>query len=171
MDDRASPFAGGLSYVQPTPTSPWGTFLAQIDRATPYLGKLAHRADTLRRPKRTLIVDIPIELDNGEIAHFEGFRAQHSFARGPGKGGVRFHPGVTLEEVMALAGWMTIKNAAVNLPFGGAGAASGSIRRRSRGKNWSASRGATPARSARSSGRSRTFQRPTSIPTPRSWPG
>jgi glutamate dehydrogenase (NAD(P)+) len=120
MDDRASPFTGGLSYVQPTPTSPWGTFLAQVERATPYLGKLAHRADTLRRPKRTLIVDIPIELDNGEIAHFEGFRAQHSFARGPGKGGVRFHPGVTLEEVMALAGWMTIKNAAVNLPFGGA---------------------------------------------------
>nr|WP_272884916.1 Glu/Leu/Phe/Val dehydrogenase [Candidatus Rhodoblastus alkanivorans] len=77
-------------------------------------------AETLRRPKRTLIVDVPIEMDDGSIGHFEGFRIQHNLARGPGKGGVRFHPGVTLEEVMALAGWMTIKNAAVNLPFGGA---------------------------------------------------
>jgi glutamate dehydrogenase (NAD(P)+) len=120
MDDRASPLAGDLSYVQPTKTSPWGTFLAQVDRAAPFLGSLTPLIETLRRPKRTLIVDIPIELDNGDMAHFEGFRAQHSFARGPGKGGVRFHPDVTLEEVMALAGWMTIKNAAVNLPFGGA---------------------------------------------------
>ena len=75
---------------------------------------------TLRRPKRTLIVDVPIELDNGDFAHFEGYRVQHNLARGPGKGGVRYHPDVTLEEVMALSAWMTIKNAAVNLPFGGA---------------------------------------------------
>jgi glutamate dehydrogenase (NAD(P)+) len=109
-----------LSYVQPTPDSPWGTYLAQIDRVLPYLGRLERWADTLRRPKRTLIVDVPIELDNGEVAHFEGYRVQHSLSRGPGKGGVRFHPDVTLEEVMALAGWMSIKNAAVNLPFGGA---------------------------------------------------
>jgi hypothetical protein len=61
-------------------------------------------AETLRRPKRTLIVDIPIELDDGTIAHFEGYRVQHSLTRGPGKGGVRYHPDVTLEEVMALAG-------------------------------------------------------------------
>ena len=109
-----------LSYVQPTPESPWGTYLAQIDRVTPYLGRLARWADTLKHPKRTLIVDVPIELDNGEVAHFEGFRAQHSLSRGPGKGGIRYHPDVTLEEVMALAAWMSIKNAAVNLPFGGA---------------------------------------------------
>ena len=106
--------------LSPTNLSPWGTFLAQVDRVTPYLGPLARWAETLRRPKRTLIVDVPIELDNGEIAHFEGYRVQHNLARGPGKGGVRFHPDVTLEEVMALAAWMTIKNAAVNLPFGGA---------------------------------------------------
>ena len=67
-----------------------------------------------------LIVDVPIELDNGEFAHFEGYRVQHNLSRGPGKGGVRYHPDVTLEEVMALAGWMTVKNAAVNLPYGGA---------------------------------------------------
>jgi glutamate dehydrogenase (NAD(P)+) len=65
-------------------------------------------------------VDVPIEMDDGRIAHFEGYRVQHSLTRGPGKGGVRYHPDVTLEEVMALAAWMSIKNAAVNLPFGGA---------------------------------------------------
>ena len=109
-----------LSYVHPTSDSPWGTYLSQIDRVLPYLGPLARWADTLRRPKRTLIVDIPIELDNGTIAHFEGYRVQHSLTRGPGKGGVRYHPDVTLEEVMALSAWMSVKNAAVNLPYGGA---------------------------------------------------
>jgi glutamate dehydrogenase (NAD(P)+) len=109
-----------LSYVQPTPESAWGTYLGQIDRVVPYLGPLARWADTLRRPKRALVVDIPIELDDGRIAHFEGYRVQHSLTRGPGKGGVRYHPAVTLEEVMALSAWMSIKNAAVNLPYGGA---------------------------------------------------
>jgi len=109
-----------LSYVNPTPDSPWGTYLMQIERVLPYLGPLARWAETLKRPKRTLIVDVPIEMDDGSIAHYEGFRVQHSLTRGPGKGGVRYHPDVTLEEVMALAGWMTIKNAAVNLPYGGA---------------------------------------------------
>jgi glutamate dehydrogenase (NAD(P)+) len=119
-DNRASAFHLGLSYVRPDPAGPWGTFLEQIERVTPHLGELADLAETLRRPKRTLIVDVPIEMDDGSIGHFEGYRVQHSLSRGPGKGGVRYHPDVTLEEVMALAGWMTIKNAAVNLPFGGA---------------------------------------------------
>ena len=109
-----------LSYVQPTADSPWGTDLSQIDRVLPYLGSLSRWVDTLRRPKRALIVDCPIEMDNGRIAHHEGYRVQHSLTRGPGKGGVRYHPDVTLEEVMALAAWMSVKNAAVNLPFGGA---------------------------------------------------
>jgi glutamate dehydrogenase (NAD(P)+) len=109
-----------LSYISPQKGSPWHTYLAQIDRVLPYLGRLAYWIETLKRPKRALIVDVPIELDNGNVAHFEGFRVQHNLSRGPGKGGVRYHPEVTLEEVMALAGWMTIKNAAVNLPFGGA---------------------------------------------------
>ncbi|MBB4842569.1 glutamate dehydrogenase (NAD(P)+) [Paucibacter oligotrophus] len=109
-----------LSFVSPTRNSPWGTYLSQIDAVEPYLGNLARWVETLRRPKRALIVDIPIELDNGTIAHYEGYRVQHSLTRGPGKGGVRYHPDVTLEEVMALSAWMTIKNAAVNLPYGGA---------------------------------------------------
>jgi len=109
-----------LSYVQPTANSPWGTYLSQVDRVVPYLGDLARWVETLKRPKRALIVDVPIEMDDGSIAHFEGFRVQHNLSRGPGKGGVRFHPDVTLEEVMALAAWMTVKTAAVNLPYGGA---------------------------------------------------
>ncbi|VTU17697.1 Glu/Leu/Phe/Val family dehydrogenase [Variovorax sp. PBL-E5] len=109
-----------LSYVHPTANSPWGTYLSQVDRVVPYLGDLARWAETLKRPKRALIVDVPIEMDNGTIAHFEGFRVQHNMSRGPGKGGVRFHPDVTLEEVMALSAWMTVKTAAVNLPYGGA---------------------------------------------------
>jgi glutamate dehydrogenase (NAD(P)+) len=109
-----------LSYVTDHADSPWNHYLQQIDRVVPYLGHLSRWVETLKRPKRTLIVDIPIEMDDGRIAHFEGFRSQHSLTRGPGKGGVRYHPDVTLEEVMALAAWMTIKNAAVNLPYGGA---------------------------------------------------
>ena len=109
-----------LSYVTPTPTSPWGTYLAQVDRVLPYLGHLARWGETLKRPKRSLIVDVPIEMDDGTVRHYEGYRVQHNLSRGPGKGGVRFHPLVTLEEVMALAAWMTVKCAAVNLPYGGA---------------------------------------------------
>lgn len=109
-----------LSFVAPGHDSPWHTYLAQVDRVMPYLGELSRWAETLKRPKRALVVDVPIELDNGTIAHFEGYRVQHNLSRGPGKGGVRYHPDVTLEEVMALAAWMSIKNAAVNLPYGGA---------------------------------------------------
>ncbi len=109
-----------LSYINPTATSPWHTYLAQVDRVVPYLGPLARWAETLKRPKRALIVDVPIEMDDGTVRHFEGFRVQHNLSRGPGKGGVRFHPDVTLEEVMALAAWMTVKCAGVGLPFGGA---------------------------------------------------
>ena len=109
-----------LSYVHADRDSPWGTYLSQVDRVVPYLGHLARWAETLKRPKRALIVDVPIELDNGTVAHFEGYRVQHNLSRGPGKGGVRYHPDVTLEEVMALSAWMTVKCAAVNLPYGGA---------------------------------------------------
>src|SRR5262245_6824262 len=109
-----------LSYVDESPDSPWSTCLAQVDRVAPYLGPLARWVETLKRCKRALIVDVPIEMDDGRVAHFEGFRVQHNLSRGPGKGGVRYHPAVTLDEVMALAAWMSIKNAAVNLPYGGA---------------------------------------------------
>ena len=108
------------SYLNPEHLGPWGIYLQQVDRVTPYLGSLSRWVETLKRPKRALIVDVPIELDNGTMAHFEGYRVQHNTSRGPGKGGVRFHQDVTLSEVMALSAWMSVKNAAVNLPFGGA---------------------------------------------------
>ena len=109
-----------LSYVGCSPDSPWATYLSQVDRVVPYLGELGHWAETLKHPKRCLIVDIPIEMDDGTVRHFEGYRVQHNLFRGPGKGGIRYHPSVRLEEVMALAAWMTVKTAAINLPFGGA---------------------------------------------------
>ena len=108
------------SYLNADDIGPWGTYLQQVDRVTPYLGSLARWVETLKRPKRILIVDVPIEMDDGSIAHFEGYRVQHNLSRGPGKGGVRFHQDVTLSEVMALSAWMSIKNAAVNVPYGGA---------------------------------------------------
>lgn len=108
------------SYLNPHHLGPWGTYLQQVDRVAPYLGSLSRWLDTLKRPKRILVVDVPIQMDDGRIEHFEGYRVQHNTSRGPGKGGVRFHQAVTLSEVMALAAWMSVKNAAVNLPFGGA---------------------------------------------------
>ena len=108
------------SYLNPDDLGPWGQYLQQVDRVTPYLGSLARWVETLKRPKRILTVDVPIERDDGTIAHFEGYRVQHNLSRGPGKGGVRFHQDVTLSEVMALSAWMSVKNAAVNVPYGGA---------------------------------------------------
>ncbi len=108
------------SYLLNDDLSSWEIFLEQVDRVTPYLGSLARWVDFLKRPKRILVVDVPMRMDDGSFAHFEGYRIQHSLVRGPGKGGIRYHPNVSLPEVMALAGWMTIKNAAVNVPFGGA---------------------------------------------------
>ncbi len=109
-----------LSYLDPARREPWASFIEQIDRVAPHLGQLSRWIETLKHPKRVLIVDVPIVRDDGTIAHYEGYRVQHNLSRGPGKGGVRFHPAVTLNEVMALSGWMTIKNAALGLPFGGA---------------------------------------------------
>lgn len=109
------------SYISRENVGPWHIFLQQVEKVAPLLDPaLWPWIETLRRPKRSLIVDVPIRLDNGEIAHFEGYRIHHNTSRGPGKGGVRYHQDVTLSEVMALAGWMTIKNAVVNVPFGGA---------------------------------------------------
>jgi glutamate dehydrogenase (NAD(P)+) len=109
-----------LSFLDPAKPQPWASFIEQIDRVAPHLGELGYWLETLKHPKRALYVGIPIQLDDGTLAHFEGYRVHHNLSRGPGKGGVRFHPGVTMNEVMALSGWMTIKCAALNLPFGGA---------------------------------------------------
>jgi len=117
VDHSAHPLP---SYLDTSNLGPWGNYLQQVDRVIPHLGNLARWAETLKRPKRILIVDVPIHMDDGTVAHFEGYRVQHNVSRGPGKGGVRFHQDVTLSEVMALSAWMSVKNAAVNVPYGGA---------------------------------------------------
>jgi glutamate dehydrogenase/leucine dehydrogenase len=76
--------------------------------------------EMIRYPERVLTVTVPVRMDDGRIHRFEGYRVQHSTVRGPAKGGIRFHPQVTLDEVKALAMWMTWKCAVVNIPFGGA---------------------------------------------------
>ncbi len=109
------------SYLSRDHLGPWETFLKQIEEVAPWIDpELQPWIETLRRPKRILIVDVPIKRDNGVVVHYEGYRVQHNLSRGPGKGGIRYHPSVTLAEVMALAGWMSIKNAVVNVPYGGA---------------------------------------------------
>lgn len=108
------------SYLQFSGKTAWEIYLKQIENVSPYIKDLAPWIDTLRHPKRILIVDIPVEMDDGTIRHFEGYRVQHNLSRGPGKGGIRYHPDVDLNEVMALSAWMTVKSAALNLPFGGA---------------------------------------------------
>ena len=109
-----------LSYLSPDNPCTWQSFLQQIDQVKPYMGELTYWMDALSRPKRTFIVDVPVILDNGTIAHFEGFRVQHNTSRGPAKGGIRFHKNATLSDTIAHAGKMTIKHAIANLPFGGA---------------------------------------------------
>ncbi len=101
-------------------TGAWSAALAQLDRAASLLGLDAGLHEMLRHPRRVVEVAVPIRLDGGGMRTFEGFRVQHSLTRGPGKGGLRYHPGVTLDDVKALAMLMTWKCALVDLPFGGA---------------------------------------------------
>ncbi|MGC2417285.1 MAG: Glu/Leu/Phe/Val dehydrogenase [Candidatus Acidiferrales bacterium] len=91
----------------------------QFDIAAEYLKLDAGLRQILRTPKRMLEVSIPTKMDNGQVKVFTGYRVQHNVARGPAKGGIRYHPNVTVDEVKALATWMTWKCATVNIPFGG----------------------------------------------------
>jgi len=92
----------------------------QFDMAAELLKLDPGLRQVLRTPKRVLEVSLPTKMDNGQVRVLTGFRVQHNLSRGPGKGGIRFHANVTLDEVKALAAWMTWKTAVVNLPFGGA---------------------------------------------------
>src|SRR5271166_6611145 len=101
-------------------TNPWLAAEARFDRAAEKLGLDDGMRKVLNCPTREITVNIPVMLDDGRLELFTGYRVQHSIARGPGKGGIRFGPDVTLDEVRALASWMTWKCAVVNIPFGGA---------------------------------------------------
>ena len=101
-------------------TNPWESQAARFDLAAHKLNLDEGLWKVLRYPTREIILHIPVQMDDGHLEVFTGFRVQHSIARGPAKGGIRYAPDVTLDEVRALASWMTWKCAVVNIPFGGA---------------------------------------------------
>ncbi|HLX39010.1 MAG TPA: Glu/Leu/Phe/Val dehydrogenase, partial [Ktedonobacteraceae bacterium] len=100
--------------------NPYEMAVAQFDEAADRLGLSQALRAILRKPKRELTVNFPVRLDNGDVEMFTGYRVQHNINRGPAKGGIRFSPEVSLDEVRALAMWMTWKCAVVGIPFGGA---------------------------------------------------
>jgi len=100
--------------------NPYDMAVAQFDEAADRLGLSQSMRAILRKPKRELIVNFPVRMDNGDVEMFTGYRVQHNINRGPAKGGIRFSPEVSLDEVRALAMWMTWKCAVVGIPFGGA---------------------------------------------------
>jgi glutamate dehydrogenase (NAD(P)+) len=101
-------------------TNPWIAAATRFDEAASRLNLDDGMRKILRTPNKEITVNIPVVLDDGRIEVFTGYRVQHSVARGPGKGGIRYSRDVTLDEVRALAAWMTWKCAVVNIPFGGA---------------------------------------------------
>jgi glutamate dehydrogenase (NAD(P)+) len=108
------------SVVMEQETNPWESQAARFDLAAHKLNLDEGLWRVLRYPTREIILHIPVQMDDGSLEVFTGFRVQHSIARGPAKGGIRYAPDVTLDEVRALASWMTWKCAVVNIPFGGA---------------------------------------------------
>jgi glutamate dehydrogenase (NAD(P)+) len=100
--------------------NPWQMALRQLNEVADRIGLEPDMRAVLSHPRRTLCVSIPTRMDDGSLRVFEGFRVQHNMTRGPCKGGIRYHPEVTLDEVKALAMWMTWKCAVVNIPYGGA---------------------------------------------------
>jgi len=116
--ERDAPSAEELAWEQEL--NPWLGAEAPFNIAAEQLGMDEGLQKVLRTPSREITVYIPVMLDDGRIEVFTGYRVQHSIARGPAKGGLRYAPDVTLEEVRALASWMTWKCAVANLPFGGA---------------------------------------------------
>lgn len=99
--------------------NPYDNVLAIVDKAASILGYVPSDYEAIKYPERELKVSIPVIMSDGEVKVFEGYRVQHSTSRGPAKGGIRFHPGVNMDEVKALAAWMTFKCAVVNIPYGG----------------------------------------------------
>jgi len=97
----------------------WHVAQQQFDLAAERLNLPPGLRKVLREPKRELTVHFPVKMDDGSVEVFTGYRVQHNLSRGPAKGGIRYHQNVTLDEVKALAMWMTWKCAVVGIPFGG----------------------------------------------------
>jgi glutamate dehydrogenase (NAD(P)+) len=100
--------------------NPIDVAMRQVDIAAERLMLNPGLREKIKQTKRELIVHFPVKMDDGSIKMFTGYRVQHNVTRGPGKGGIRYHPDVDLDEVRALVMWMTWKAAVVNIPFGGA---------------------------------------------------
>ncbi len=100
--------------------NPFEDVLEQVDQAARVLGLVADEVEVLKHPKRQVIVSLPVRMDDGRLDIFTGYRVLHDTTRGPGKGGIRYHPSVDLDEVKALAAWMSWKCALVDVAFGGA---------------------------------------------------
>jgi glutamate dehydrogenase (NAD(P)+) len=99
--------------------NPFEVALTQLDEVSNMIGLDKGLHQFLAQPKRVLTISIPVKMDDGTIKVFTGFRSQHNDALGPFKGGIRYHPQVTIEEVKALSMWMTWKCAIANIPYGG----------------------------------------------------
>src|SRR5712692_7267448 len=110
----------GFPEAAPEQANPWTMAQRQFDIAAEVLGLDPNMKRVLRECKRELIVTFPVLMDDHTIQMFTGYRVHHNIDRGPAKGGIRYHPGVTREEVKALAMWMTWKCAVVGIPYGGA---------------------------------------------------
>lgn len=104
---------------QTLPISVFENVMKQFDMAASKMKLDPTILEFIKVPRKSVIVKLPVQMDDGSFRIFTGYRVQHSIARGPAKGGIRYHPGVTLDEVQALASWMTWKCAVVNIPFGG----------------------------------------------------
>lgn len=149
---------------QTPPASIYSDAIARLDSAKTHSHVDPEALEKLKHPKAILTVSIPVRMDDGSLRVFKGFRVRHDDTRGPTKGGIRFHPGVTLPEVQALAFWMACKCAVVNIPFGGAkGGVIVNPKELSRMELERLSRGAS-SRLPISSVRKETYRRLTSTP-------
>jgi len=115
-----SPVVKPVEHAEAQVENPWHQAMEQLDRAGKAMKLEPFALERLRHPKRILTVSVPVKMDDGTVKVFEGYRIQHNMDRGPAKGGIRYHPSVSLDEVKALSFWMTMKCAVVNLPYGGA---------------------------------------------------
>ena len=143
------------------PFSPFQMAQAQFDRVADHLNLDAASRELLRNPIREYQFSIPVRMDDGTVRVFRGFRVQHNDARGPSKGGIRFHPQETIDTVRALAMWMTWKCAVVDIPLGGGKEGSSAILTTSASGSRKVSAGAGSGRSGRTSARPPTFPRRT----------
>ncbi len=115
-----SAIAEQVDRPQPAAAQPLAVALEQYDLAAEKLGLSSDVREVLRYPKRELVVNFPVQLDDGSTRVFTGYRVQHNITRGPAKGGIRYHPTVSLDSIKAMAMWMTWKCAVVKIPYGGA---------------------------------------------------